>query len=163
MTPGAPTSAAPVSQTNLIRLRMALGRLGRLLRQQNNDGLPYALISLIMTIHRLEPVTAKELAESEGVTPPAVTRSLNRLLELGLISREEMASDRRAQSIRLAALGEAKRIELLEKREKWLTEHIDQLTPDEVDKLIQALPALEKLTALQAGSPPSSDDLPKRA
>ncbi|WAH97747.1 MarR family winged helix-turn-helix transcriptional regulator [Arthrobacter sp. MMS18-M83] len=163
MTPDAPTSAHPVSQTNLIRLRMALGRLGRLLRQQNNDGLPYALISLIMTIHRLEPVTAKELAESEGVTPPAVTRSLNRLFELGLISREEQATDRRAQSIRLADLGEAKRIELLQKREIWLTEHIDQLTPDEVDKLIQALPALEKLTTLQVSSPPSSDDLPKTA
>src|ERR1700710_1175320 len=68
MTSGPLPENAPVSQTNLIRLRMALGRLGRLLRQQNNDGLPYALISLIMTIHRLEPVTAKELAESEGVT-----------------------------------------------------------------------------------------------
>ncbi|UFS58343.1 MarR family winged helix-turn-helix transcriptional regulator [Subtercola endophyticus] len=149
MTSGSVPDDSPVSQTNLIRLRMALGRLGRLLRQQNNDGLPYALISLIMTIHRLEPVTAKELAESEGVTPPAVTRSLNRLFELGLISREEVATDRRAQSIRLADLGEAKRIELLEKREIWLTEHIDQLSPDEITKLIDALPALEKLTSLQ--------------
>ncbi|WAH97748.1 MarR family winged helix-turn-helix transcriptional regulator [Arthrobacter sp. MMS18-M83] len=106
---------------------------------------------------------SEKLAESEGVTPPAVTRSLNRLFELGLISREEQATDRRAQLICLADLGEAKRIELLEKREIWLTEHIDQLTPDEVDKLIQALPALEKLTTLQVSSPPSSDDLPRMA
>jgi DNA-binding MarR family transcriptional regulator len=144
---------AHVSQAELIRLRMALGRLGRLLRQQNSEDLSYSLVSLIFAIHRSEPVTAKTLAENEGVTPPAVTRSLNRLASLGLIEREPVPSDRRVQEIRLAAKGEKVRLKLLESREIWLTEHLVQLSAEELQSLLDALPALERLT----GFPTSQD------
>jgi hypothetical protein len=39
-----------VSQDHLTRLRMTLGRVGRLLRQQNTEDLSYALMSLLFTI-----------------------------------------------------------------------------------------------------------------
>jgi len=137
-----------VSQDHLVRLRMALGRLGRTLRQQSNEDLPYALISLLLAIHRTQPVTAKALAASEGVTPPAVTRSLHRLQALGLIVREAVPSDRRVQAIQLSEKGERARVEILHEREIWLTEHLSRLTSKDLASLMRALPALERLTDL---------------
>ena len=135
-----------ISQDQRVRLRMALGRLGRMLRQQSNEDLPYALVSLLMAIHRTQPVTAKALAASEGVTPPAVTRSLHRLQELGLIVREPVLTDRWVQAIQLSELGQRTRTEMLHEREIWLTEHLARLTTKELASLLRALPALERLT-----------------
>lgn len=150
----ADTAATPaareISQSDLVRLRMALGRLGRMLRQKSDEHIPYALIALMFAIHRNEPITAKALAESEGVTPPAVTRSLSRLEKLGYIVREPVPTDRRAQEIRLSAEGDRVRVELLHHRELWLTEHLEGLSKDELSKLIMALSALERLTGLPA-------------
>src|SRR5579863_6691076 len=96
--PGAvnPPSDPPplVSQYHLTRLRMTLGRLGRLLRQQNTEDLSYALMSLLFTISRTQPIAAGDLAAEEGVSPPSVTRSLGRLVDLGLVTREPNPEDR---------------------------------------------------------------------
>lgn len=134
-----------VSRKELTRLRMVLGRLGRVLRQQTDDDLPYALISLLFTIERGEPVTAGDLAASERVTPPAITRSLNRLGELGLIAREPHPVDGRASMIRLTAEGRAERRRILQSRDVWLSNHLRPLNADEVDLLIAAMPVLERL------------------
>ncbi|MGP3533963.1 MarR family winged helix-turn-helix transcriptional regulator [Microbacterium sp. RD1] len=144
--------AAEVRQEDLVRLRMALGRLGRMLRQQSDEELPHALIALLFAIHRAEPVTAKALAESEGVTPPAVTRSLSRLEALQLITREEVPTDRRVQEIRLSAKGNSVRESTLHQREIWLTEHLARLSAEELSNLVAALPALERLTGFPARS-----------
>lgn len=144
--------ATELNQSELVRLRMALGRVGRMLRQQGEHELPHALIAIMFAIHRSEPVTAKVLAEGEGVTPPAVTRSLARLEEVGYITRVALDTDRRVQEIRLSPAGEAKRVELLHQREMWLTSHLERLTADELDDLVGAIPALEKLGGFTSSS-----------
>jgi len=134
-----------VSHAELTRLRMTLGRLGRVLRQVNDEGLSYALISLLLNIARSQPVTAGDLAASEGVSPPSVTRSLNRLIELGYVTREPDPEDRRAWIITLTEAGMAEREQLLRSREVWLIEHLKRLSADQIDALMAALPALERL------------------
>ena len=134
-----------VSDEELKRLRMALGRLGRVLRQQNDEGLSYALVSLLFAIHRMQPTTAGDLASSEGVTPPSVTRNLKRLIKLGLVERGEDPADRRAAVIRLTEPGELERKQILRTRERWLTEPLERLAPDQIYILLAALPALEAL------------------
>ena len=61
---------APLSQQDLVRLRMALGRLGRVLRQHVDADLPYSLASLVLVIDRTEPTTAGRLAGRERGCPP---------------------------------------------------------------------------------------------
>jgi DNA-binding MarR family transcriptional regulator len=139
------TNRHTVKRAELTRLRMTLGRLGRVLRQQNDEGLSYALISLLFNIGRNQPISAGELAASEGVSPPSVTRSLNRLIELGYVSRVPDPADRRAALIRLTTRGVKEREKLLRSREVWLEEHLERLSPDELAALLAALPALERL------------------
>jgi DNA-binding MarR family transcriptional regulator len=145
MTDSSSDTGTVISHADLTRLRMTLGRLGRVLRQQTDDGLSYALISLLLSIARSQPVTAGDLAASEGVTPPSVTRSLNRLLELGYVTREPDPADRRASLISLTDAGMKERAHLLRTREIWLTQHLTRLTAEDVEHLLAALPALERL------------------
>jgi DNA-binding MarR family transcriptional regulator len=142
-----------VKREDLTRLRMTLGRLGRVLRQQSDDGLSYALISLLFNIGRNQPVSAGDLAASEGVSPPSVTRSLNRLIELGYVSRVADPADRRAALIRLTPSGMTEREQVLKSRELWLSEHLKRLTREELDSLLAALPALERLCDPELPSP----------
>jgi DNA-binding MarR family transcriptional regulator len=143
--PWATENPALIAREDLTRLRMALGRLGRVLRQQTDDGLSYALISLLLNIARNQPVTAGDLAIGEGVSPPAVTRSLNRLTELNLVTRQPDPDDRRASLITLTPEGKRERERLLETRERWLSEHLLRLSTEEIQMLLAALPALERL------------------
>jgi DNA-binding MarR family transcriptional regulator len=134
-----------MSHEDLIRLRMTLGRLGRVLRQQTDDELSYALVSLLFAIHRMQPATAGELSSSEGVTPPSVTRSLRQLVKLGLVRRDEDPADRRAAVISLTRAGEREREKILRTREIWLTDHLARLDKEQIKILLGALPVLELL------------------
>jgi DNA-binding MarR family transcriptional regulator len=131
--------------TQLTRLRMVLGRLGRLLRQQSVDGLTYPQISLLFSIERAQPVSAGELATREAVTPAAVTRSLNELERLGLVRRVTHDVDRRVSMVAMTEAGRGECVRLRSVRELWLAEHLDRLTAAEVGVLLSALPVLERL------------------
>ncbi|MSW81145.1 MAG: MarR family transcriptional regulator [Actinobacteria bacterium] len=146
--------SAPIPHPELTKLRMTLGRLGRVLRQQTDEELSYALTSLLFTIGRSEPATASELADSEKVTPPSVSRSLNRLEALGLIDRAPDAHDGRVTRVRLTSKGRKEREDILRSRDIWLSEHLRQLSEQEIANLIAALPALERLCDPQL--PPTS-------
>ena len=134
-----------MSPYHLTRLRMTLGRLGRLLRQQNTEDLSYALMSLLFTIGRTQPIAAGDLAQEEGVSPPSVTRSLTRLVELGLVTRDLNPDDRRAAVIRLTEKGDRERELILNDREVWLAKHLSRLSGEDVQIIVAALPALERL------------------
>lgn len=136
---------AQLSSAQLTRLRMVLGRLGRVLRQQSVDGLSYPQISLLFSVERSAPVTAGALAAGEGVTPPAVTRSLNELERLGLVWRGTRESDRRVALIHMTDAGHRECSRLRRGRDAWLAEHLAHLEPADIHVLISALPVLERL------------------
>ena len=129
----------------LTRLRMVLGRLGRVLRQQSVDGLSYPQISLLFAVERLAPVTAGTLATAEGVTPPAVTRSLNELDRSGLVVRAQDTTDRRVSLIHMTDAGRHECSRIRSSRDAWLAEHVNRLSPEEIAVLVSALPVLERL------------------
>lgn len=128
------------------RLRLAIARLARLLRQQTTDGsVTVSMLSALASVERLEQVTLGELAAVERVQPPSMTRIVARLEELGLVVREVDAVDRRVARVRVTADGARflKRNRTL--RNVFLAERIKTLTTVEVIALEQALPVLEKL------------------
>lgn len=134
-----------ISDSELIRLRMTLGRVGRLLRQQTDDVLSYTLASLLLNIARSGPVSAGELASTEGVSAPSVTRSLKRLEDRGLITRSTNPRDRRTAVVELSEAGETERQHLLSRRDAWLSERLQRLSDEDIDLLMAALPVLDKL------------------
>jgi DNA-binding MarR family transcriptional regulator len=125
---------------------MVLGRLGRILRQRADD-LPYPQVSLLLNIANTEPVTPSELAASERVSLPSVSRSLYALIRSGYVVREQSAEDRRASVVRLTNIGREESVRILHTRDAWLSAHLERLTDEEVRELVRLIPILEKLCA----------------
>src|SRR6185437_5665306 len=76
------------------RLRLAVTRLNRRLRQESYAGLSPAQASALGTVKRLGSPTLGELAVTEQVQPPTVTRLVGSLEGAGLVSREVDPDDR---------------------------------------------------------------------
>ena len=127
------------------RLGMAITRLARLLRQQAVDDLTPTMRAAVGTIAREGPLTLGELAASEQVAPPTITKVVAKLEDRGLVEREGDPTDRRVARVVLSDLGvrwlEADR----QRRHAWLADRIDKLDATDRDGLVRAVSAIESL------------------
>ncbi len=118
---------------------------------QRNFGLTGPQLTILRVIHRLQPVSAGELAKSANFNRGTLTGILDRLEANGFVSRNRLPSDRRSVILKLTA--EGKRI--LDEapfllRDRFL-DALNQMSPAEQTAL---LTTLEKTASLiEADSP----------
>jgi DNA-binding MarR family transcriptional regulator len=74
-----------------------------------------------------------------------LSRIAGRLAEARLISREADTDDRRAARVEATAAGRALHDRIRAERSASLAAHLDELSDDDVQALLAALPALEAL------------------
>lgn len=113
------------------RLRVAVNRLNRKLRQQSLAGLSPAQASALGTVNRLNSPTLGELAAAELVQPPTVTRVVTSLESAGLVVKETDGIDRRVVRVRITAEGRRnlQRIRIL--KNAYLNRRLAALDPAE--------------------------------
>jgi len=87
------------------RLRLAVTRLSRRLRQQVVGGLTPSQVAALATVERLGEPTLGELAAVEQVQPPSMTRLVDGLVRSGLVARVTDTVDRRFSRVALTADG----------------------------------------------------------
>jgi DNA-binding MarR family transcriptional regulator len=83
--------------------------------------------------------SVKALADSLGVSLPAMSRAVDGLYERGMVGREEDREDRRVKRVRLTPAGQRVPEALNESRLSALAELIDSLAEDEAQALQGAL------------------------
>ncbi len=94
------TATSPVELTEqAARLRLAINRTARRLRQEANTDLGPASIAALATIERTGPLTPSELARIEGIQRPTATRILARLTEEGYVTPHRRSRPTGARSI----------------------------------------------------------------
>lgn len=86
-----------------------------------------------------EPLSAGELAERLGVSPAAMSRSLQTLVRRRLTSRRESPSDRRVRLLAITAQGQALVDELVTLRNAGLKRIVADLAADQRELLSEAL------------------------
>jgi DNA-binding MarR family transcriptional regulator len=101
----AASAADPTAEELAARLRVAVHRLDRRLRQEAIAGLSPSQTSVLGTISRLGSPTLGTLAEAEQVQPPTMTRLVGGLQAAGLVKRTTDAGDARVAHVRLTADG----------------------------------------------------------
>ncbi|MGH3367185.1 MAG: MarR family winged helix-turn-helix transcriptional regulator [Nocardioidaceae bacterium] len=127
-------------------LRNSVMRLSRRLRiERESTDLSLNQLAALGTLHRRGPLTVGELAAAEKVQPPSMTRTVNCLHDLGLVSREPHVLDRRQVVVHLS--DEARRVlnEDRRRRDAWLARQLTDLSGDERRLLRQVAPILERL------------------
>ncbi|HEX3461466.1 MAG TPA: MarR family transcriptional regulator [Acidimicrobiales bacterium] len=127
------------------RLRLAVTRLHRRLRQQAVGGLSPAQISALASTERLESATLGELASHESVQPPSMTRIIAALEEKGLVTRVIDPTDRRVARIEVTPEGRQVLAESRSRKNVYLARQLHRLTPAERDALGGLTAVLERL------------------
>src|SRR5687768_16873093 len=89
------------------RLRLAIARMARRLRQNSGTDLTAALTAALATVEGRGPITPSELASVENVKRPTATRIVARLEEQGLVERTGDPDDRRSFLVAVTPHGTA--------------------------------------------------------
>jgi DNA-binding MarR family transcriptional regulator len=147
------TTPAEERQLDLVvRIRIAVARLNRQLRQQAGDLSP-TLQSALVSIERHGPITLGELASVERIAPATVTKIVTRLAEDGLVERTVDESDRRVAKVALTPAGTGRLAESRNRRTAHLATRLRDPDAPSEDRLRVAAEVLEALVAPAAEEP----------
>jgi DNA-binding MarR family transcriptional regulator len=133
-------------------LRISVSRLARRLRVERLGlGETEAILSDIQlaalsALERHESMTPGELADHEKVQPPSMTRVIAVLEERGLVLRAPHATDRRQVVLTVTAEGRSLVQRVRRRRDAWLAQRLQELSPEERQILRAAAPVLEKIS-----------------
>jgi len=127
------------------RLRVAIARLARQLRQRTMGGLTPSQLSCLTSVERLEPVRLAELAAHEAVAPPTLTRIVAGLVEIAMVERQADPDDARAALITTTAAGRAALQLVREERTAFLSDRLHALADEDRARLPHLVGLLEHL------------------
>ncbi len=140
------TGAEPGTEAELAaRLRIAVTRLNRRIRQQVVGGLTPSQVSALASVERFGTPTIGELAAHEQVQPPSMTRLVDGLQSQGLVSRVGDAGDRRVARVAITADGRRTMQRNRSLRNAYLVRRLLRLSPDERALLDHLVGLLEQL------------------
>ena len=127
-------------------LRLACMRISRRVRFESTDVIAPHQFSVMCRLESA-PCTPGELAEIERVSAPSMTRTVNRLVEIGYVERAPDPTDRRQVILTLTT--EARKVlkDTRRKRDAWMSVRVGHLTPEEQAVLQRAAAILTRVAA----------------
>jgi DNA-binding MarR family transcriptional regulator len=122
-------------------------RLARSLRHIRDDSLDLQTnqLSVMAVLLNDGDMLMGELAATEKVQPPSMTRIVNGLEERGYLARRPDPRDGRQCLVTLTPAGREVILANRRRRDEWLTVRIAELDPAERDVLRQAVAILAKV------------------
>ena len=119
---------ATVTNETAARLRRAVTRLNRKLRSSALGGISPTQASMLASIEKRKSPSLGDLAIAEQIQPPSVTRIVQSMTELGLVSCTPDPQDRRCTRVTLTARGR-REIEAIRRRKTEFLERTLQSLP----------------------------------
>ena len=127
-------------------IRLAIQRLARRIRSmQADDDVTEGQRAVLFALSKNGPQTLGSLSEHERVTPPSMNRTINALVDLGLVTRKTAADDARKVSLDLAPAGCDFTRETQRRRDAWFTTRLDALPAEQRRLLREVTPILRDL------------------
>ena len=132
-------------------LRPALLRIGRELRREARAvGVSPEQVALLVSIKYSPGIGVRELAARERVTPPALTKHVDRLERDGLVVRTPSSDDRRRVGLTLTDEGQRVLRRVRSRRTAWLASRLRELDADELAAVEAAVEPLLRLVPAEA-------------
>jgi len=146
MSPSPTPSRAETATSDVAgRLRLAVARLQRIVRQQAMGGLNLAEGSCLAIIDRHGPLSLSDVASRENLSAPTITKIVTRLEGQGLIERLADPTDRRVSLVAVSKNGAALLERVRSSRTAYLHRKLRELSDEDLSSLLAALPVLEAL------------------
>jgi DNA-binding MarR family transcriptional regulator len=127
------------------RLRIAVVRTHRRLRQEAGGELSPTLLAALGTVSRHGPLTPSELAQRERVQRPTATRLLARLEAPGYVTRTPDPQDGRSSLVAISPSGRALLDDLRHRKDAFLARRLRGLSTEERATLRRAAAILERV------------------
>ena len=128
-------------------LRVAIGRSARRIRAERGEAdLSESQFGVLAALTAAGPMTPTALADREHVRPPSMTRTVNSLVELGLVVKTGHPTDGRQVTVALSPAGEEEVRETRRRRDAWLTRRLATLTTEERAVLVRAIELLSRIS-----------------
>ncbi len=129
-------------------LQVAVMRLARRMRAERGDhGLTLTQLAVLATLSRHGQMSPSDLAAHERVQPPSMTRTINGLVDLGLVERSPDPDDGRQVRVDLTDEGRTLLAQDRAQREEWLSRQMADLTPEERATMKKAASILDRLAS----------------
>lgn len=144
-----PAQPPPDSPERIARLghdlRIACMRVSRRVRFETTTGViaPHQLSVIIRLAESSR--TSGELAAIERVSAPSMSRTVGKLVDLGLVERAPDSDDGRVVRLSLTPAGRQQLEEHRARRDAWMTGLLDGLTEEERDLLDRASQLLNRV------------------
>ena len=100
-------------------------------RFMDESGLSSSQVGALMQLYRCEACGISDIGEHLGITNPAASQLVERLVQLSLVKRDEDPNDRRARQLTLTPQGRSLIESGIEARRRWMEQLTAALTPDE--------------------------------
>jgi DNA-binding MarR family transcriptional regulator len=127
-------------------LRPVLLQIGRELRREARAvGVSPEQTALLAAIKHAPGIGVRELAAAERISPPALTKHVDRLERDGLVARAASDSDRRRVGLTLTDDGQRLLRRVRSRRTAWLALRLRGLAPHELDAVANAIEPLSRL------------------
>src|SRR4051812_1539889 len=139
------TTSAQADIDLAARLRLAVTRTARRLRQEAGTDLSPSLTAALATVDRHGPLSPSRLAEIERVQRPTATRMVARLEEEGLVLRTTDPLDGRVSVVSVSAPGRSLLKRVRGRKNAYLARRLRELPEDELADLARAAAVLERL------------------
>lgn len=127
-------------------LRLSIQRLARRIRSmQGDEDVTEGQRSVLFALANEGPQSLSSLSEHEHVTPPSMNRTVNALVEAGLVTRATAVDDARKVTLTLTPSGEEFVRETRHRRDAWFTKRLARLTPADRAILLKAGAIMKEL------------------
>lgn len=127
------------------RLRLAVTRTARRLRQEASGELTPTSAATLATVERHGPLNPSEVARIERIRRPSATRSIRALEDAGLVGRTPDPADGRSSLVSITAAGRDRLRRLRGRKNAYLARRMRGLAAEDVATLERAAEILERI------------------
>jgi DNA-binding MarR family transcriptional regulator len=127
------------------RLRLAITRTARRLRQEAGSDLGPSQTAALATIERHGPLSPSEVADRERIKRPTATRIVRHLQAAGLVERVRDPEDGRASILTITSDGRSLLRRLRARKTAYLAQRLDGLDEEDRRTLERAAELLEEM------------------
>ena len=135
-----------MTQDDAQQLRFAIQKIARRIRANAaSEEVTEGQRSVLFALNGAGPLSLRELSEHEGVTPPSMNRTVNALVEAGLVTRTTSQDYARMVKLDLSNEGRTFVDETRRQRDAWFTRQLAALNEEQRRILELAAPVLKEL------------------
>jgi DNA-binding MarR family transcriptional regulator len=128
-------------------------------RFMEGAGISHSQVGALMQLYCEDACGVSDIGEHLGISVPAASQLVDRLVQQGLLERIEYQADRRYKQVSLTSKGRQLIESGIEYRQKWMEQLTQALTPEEQQVISGALSLLNR-AAQQLDTDPSGTQYP---